>query len=522
MTLFDNPMTVFFSVFMSFWAILFLEYWKRYSADITHRWDLVGFDVHEEHSRPRYLVKLKAIRKHKDEHDRNADESNVPFWRIKLPTTILSMSMVLLLILLACVAVFGVVVYRMSVLAVMNVPNLKLSTSFHIIFISATAAVINLILIVILNYVYEYLAEWLTELELLRTQMEFDDSLTLKIYLLQFVSYYASIFYIAFFKGKFIGTPKHYTRVFNFRQEECGLGGCLMELTIQLAIIMIGKQIMNSFIDMTWTLIMKYYNLYKLKAGIKHEQPLKSHGQRDVKDLKLLEFRSRDLSTEYLEMVLQFGFITLFSTVFPLAPLFALLNNICELRLDAKKILRYYRRPVLVHATRIGIWSHILDYVTKLAVFTNGIILAFTSDFVPRMVYIMYYSENRSLDGYIEFSLSKFNTSEFEHNSKPNNNYFVNLTECHYQDFRYGPSTPNLAYQRTPVFWNVMAARLLFVVIYENALVFSMAVVRLLVPDVSGKLRNQIRREASITNELEIQVSKSKARQREINHQHQN
>lgn len=28
-------------------AALFLELWKRYSAEITHRWDLTGFDVYE-------------------------------------------------------------------------------------------------------------------------------------------------------------------------------------------------------------------------------------------------------------------------------------------------------------------------------------------------------------------------------------------------------------------------------------------------------------------------------------------
>ena len=50
------------------------------------------------------------------------------------------------------------------------------------------------------NQIYSYLAIWLTEIELNRTQTEFDDSLSLKIYLLQFVNYYASIFYIAFFK----------------------------------------------------------------------------------------------------------------------------------------------------------------------------------------------------------------------------------------------------------------------------------------------------------------------------------
>lgn len=71
--------------------------------------------------------------------------------------------------------------------------------------------------------IYTWLAERLTEVELLRTQTEFDDSLTLKIYLLQFVNYYASIFYIAFFKGKFVGYPGNYSRLFGYRKEEVGL-----------------------------------------------------------------------------------------------------------------------------------------------------------------------------------------------------------------------------------------------------------------------------------------------------------
>lgn len=81
---------------------------------------------------------------------------------------------------------------------------------------------------------YTQLAEWLTEFEILRTQTEFDDSLTLKIYLLQFVNYYASIFYIAFFKGKFVGYPGHYVRFFNFRQEEvswCAKSADYIQLT---------------------------------------------------------------------------------------------------------------------------------------------------------------------------------------------------------------------------------------------------------------------------------------------------
>jgi len=70
---------------------------------------------------------------------------------------------------------------------------------------------------------YSHLAEYLTELEMWRTQTQFDDSLTLKIYLLQFVNYYASIFYIAFFKGKFVGHPGEYNKLFDYRQEEVSI-----------------------------------------------------------------------------------------------------------------------------------------------------------------------------------------------------------------------------------------------------------------------------------------------------------
>ncbi|XP_053689725.1 anoctamin-1 isoform X4 [Sabethes cyaneus] len=369
--LFDNPTTVLFAVFMSFWATLFLELWKRYSAEITHRWDLTGFDIYEEHPRPQYLARLAHVRRKKINAVTNTEEPQVPFWRMKLPATILSFSVVLLLVCLAIVAVLAVVLYRMSILATLSVYGDEVTTSTAILFTTATAATINLCLIVVFNWIYTYLAEWLTERELLRTQTEFDDSLTLKIYLLQFVNYYASIFYIAFFKGKFIGYPGNYNRFFNFRQEECGFGGCLMELCIQLGIIMIGKQAVNTVLEMVIPIFYRWLNSLKVRIGKERNQSLKSKGQRFVKDLKLVEWGSRGLFPEYLEMVLQYGFVTIFVAAFPLAPVFALMNNILEMRLDAKKLLTFYRRPVSQRVRDIGIWYRILDSIGKLSVITN-------------------------------------------------------------------------------------------------------------------------------------------------------
>ena len=50
-------------------------------------------------------------------------------------------------------------------------------------------------------------------------------------------------------------------------------------------------------------------------------------------DYNLQSVDRLDLLDEYLEMVIQYGFITLFVAAFPLAPLFALINNVLEIRI---------------------------------------------------------------------------------------------------------------------------------------------------------------------------------------------
>lgn len=54
---------------------------------------------------------------------------------------------------------------------------------------------------------YDKMAEKMTSLENHRTQSEYDRSLTIKLYLLQFINFYCSIFYIAFFQGNLASIP---------------------------------------------------------------------------------------------------------------------------------------------------------------------------------------------------------------------------------------------------------------------------------------------------------------------------
>lgn len=165
-----------------------------------------------------------------------------------------------------------------------------------------------------------------------------------------------------------------------------------MELCIQLSIIMVGKQFMNTLLEMGFPLFFKWLNLWRLRTDLRGRSSIKKNLQW-VKDFKLIEWGPRGLFPEYLEMgmkkiltghifellirlifcilVLQYGFVTIFVAAFPLAPFFALLNNIFEMRLDAKKLLTYYRRPVTQRVRDIGVWFKILNSIGKLAVITN-------------------------------------------------------------------------------------------------------------------------------------------------------
>jgi len=46
------------------------------------------------------------------------------------------------------------------------------------------------------------------------------------------------------------GRPGGYQRIGGFRLDECATYGCLLELTIQLAIIFLGKQILNNVVEL--------------------------------------------------------------------------------------------------------------------------------------------------------------------------------------------------------------------------------------------------------------------------------
>lgn len=392
----------------------------------------------------------------------------------------------------------------MSLNAAESIYGHKESITYKITVLPATGAVINLIAIKILNYFYYYAAVFLTEHELHRTQTEYDESLGLKIYLFQFFNHYSSIFYIALLKGKFVGYPAKYKRIFGLRQEECGPTGCMLELFIQLVIIMVGKQIIYTvqeilwepFWELVWKILGRIKQLMykKLKDGPSNNQW--------SKDNKLSSFTYMTLFNEYLEIIMQFGFVTLFVVAFPLAPLFALLNNVFELRWDAKKFLKYYRKPLTRRARNIGVWYNIMAIICRLSVLMNATIIAFSSNFIPKIIFTILLRSNHTSDSYLNFTLSQFATKDFEPDAAPISSTYNQTEFCYYPAFRFSPDDEEDQYKPTVAYWYVLVGRLAFIVVFQNIVGFIQIFVDYAIPDVPRRLKDRIRHEEYLISEI--------------------
>ena len=122
--------------------------------------------------------------------------------------------------------------------------------------------------------------------------------------------------------------------------------------------------------------------------------------------------------------VLQFGFATMFIAAFPLGPFFALLTSIIQIRVDAINFVSQFRRPPIIRTQGIGAWLPILEIVTKMSVLVNAFVLAFTSEFIPKLLYKLNFAPDRNrpgggtLEGYLDNSLASINVS-YIHQQEP-------------------------------------------------------------------------------------------------------
>ncbi|XP_007445150.3 anoctamin-9-like [Python bivittatus] len=160
-------------------------------------------------------------------------------------------------------------------------------------------------------------------------------------------------------------------------------------------------------------------------------------------------------------------------------------------------MVRLQKRMVPKKANTIGIWYYILEAIGILSVIGNGLVIAITSDFIPMQVYKYTFSPCKQknytgidcLTGYINHSLSVFNIQHFENTvtlvdlKDPVGNV---ITHCRYPDYRNSDD-----YSYSIEFWNIFAARVAFLFVFEHVALCIKLIAAWLVPDVPRRVKNQ-------------------------------
>ncbi|KAK2858752.1 hypothetical protein Q5P01_003372 [Channa striata] len=227
---------------------VFLEFWKRRRAVLAYDWDLIDWEEEEDEVRPQFEAKYS-----KKERMNPISGKPEPYQAFtdKYSRLIVSASGIFFMILVVIAAVFGIVIYRVITVSTFAAFGWALIRNNSQVATTGTAVCINFCIIMLLNVLYEKVALLLTNLEQPRTESEWENSFTLKMFLFQFVNLNSSTFYIAFFLGRFTGRPGAYLRLINrWKLEECHPSGCLIDLCMQMGIIMVLKQTWNNFMEL--------------------------------------------------------------------------------------------------------------------------------------------------------------------------------------------------------------------------------------------------------------------------------
>ncbi|XP_062974809.1 anoctamin-9 [Elgaria multicarinata webbii] len=485
--LLDNEGTVVFAIFMALWATVFLELWKRKRARVVSKWKLYFWDEEEEE------VAMELI--NNPEH--GTEEYHHSYMR--------SFLVLILVLFMICVLIgiaHALVLYRVMVTVIFTQSNSEFFQERATTMAVLTGAVLHYLTIIIMSKVNRHVALYLCELEQPRTFTEREKNITIKLFTFQFFTHFSSLIYVAFFLGRINGRPGNYVRISGkWRLEECHPSGCLIDLFIQMAVIMVLKQTLSNFVEYMLPYVRYKYRRLCGKNKINSKVHMEETAQDPCKEEWLWNYQLNEVNVfslfdEYMEMMIQYSFTTIFVAAFPLAPLLAFINNVIEIRLDAIKMVKLQRRMVPRRANNIGIWLYVLEAIGILAVIGNGLVIALTSDFVPMQVYKYIYGPCEKkhssgvdcLTGYINHSLSVFDVQDFENHTdlvELQDSMGNKITHCRYRDYRNSDD-----YGYSMQFWHVLAARLAFLILFEHVALCIKLIAAWFVPDVPRRVMN--------------------------------
>ncbi|KAI0191734.1 plasma membrane stress response protein-like protein [Xylaria flabelliformis] len=350
----------------SLWSVVFFEWWKKKEVDLAVQWGVRNVS-RIQHARTQFQWDHEA-----------PDPVTGELVKYYPPTKRLQTQLLQVPFALACVSVLGALYIfcfgvEIFLTEVYNGPFKSYLTFTPTIILSSILPVLSALL--------TKFAEVLTERENYPTNDAHVASLIRKIFVVNFVTSYTPLFLSAFVYMPFGNLMTPYLHIFTTTARKfCTEKSITTQefhinpdrLKSQMVYFAVTAQIVNVALEFVVPYVKQVVFKKVEKAQAKRAASQDDKSTQDAPEERKFLQRVRDeaklgvydVAVDYREMVVQFGYLSLFSSIWPLTPLSFLVNNWIELRSDAMKIAMSCQRPIPWRADSIGPWLNALGFLS--------------------------------------------------------------------------------------------------------------------------------------------------------------
>jgi len=348
----DNFTSIFVCVGMGLWTSSFIHFWRRKANKHALKWGTFYMGKVMETTRPEFygVSRINPVTARVDRYYPWSQR----IWKVLFSYSCLVVSLICLLFMVACL---------MALRHVFHKSNGMGRLPFQ---------VINALMVEMMNSLFTTLAVWLTERENHRSYSEHSNHLLAKTVVFKFINCYSSLYYIAFFKANdtLFGMQMH-----------CVNDDCMVDLGSQLAIFMIMRLTLQNFIELGAPYAMMMWRSFS--EGRAFHTSLFVNPLTVMPDLSSAEKQSKkedyDVYEDMDEVLILYGYCTLFVVACPWVPFLGLVTLVVECFLDAKKLVLLFRRPFPTPASNNEPWDTAFDVFGMLAMVTNTAVVVFSS-----------------------------------------------------------------------------------------------------------------------------------------------
>ncbi|KAL4890562.1 calcium-activated chloride channel-domain-containing protein [Aspergillus ambiguus] len=374
-----------YAVVNALWSIIFIEYWKRQEEDLSCRWQTRGVSF-VRHKRREFQPEME-VRDEDTGEIRGVFPVSKRIQRqlLQVPFTVVAV-IGLGAIIATCFAI------EIFISEIYNGPFKGYLVFIPTILLSALIPTMTTVLVSVATRLNNY--------ENYETQAAYDVALTRKIFIINFITSYLPIILTAFVYLPFARYIVPYLDVFSltvrpFVSKEHATKARTKftinpdRLRKQVIYFTVTAQAVN-FAQETIVPILKQRFAQKYKEYLrKRNKPVPGDGEEtkpreapfkdDPNEAKFLarvrneaEMDDYDVTDDLREMCIQFGYLALFSPIWPLVPVSFLINNWVELRSDFFKICMECKRPWPQRAETIGPWLDSLSFLSWVGSITSS------------------------------------------------------------------------------------------------------------------------------------------------------